>query len=148
MSLELLLADDDPIFAEIAAAALRRLGCNVTIAVDGGAALGALLSRDFDAAIVDLSMPEVDGFRLIALVRSIARLAHLPIMVVTVRDDFEAIDEARRIGANSFTTKPVNWKSLHEEIVAVVSRTREPSGFANAGKLVGVGARGAAAVRS
>ena len=118
--LKTLLADDDPIVAEIGSTALRQRGCNVVVANDGGAAFDALLNDTFDVAIVDLSMPEVDGFRLIALVRSTARIAGLPIIVVTVRDDAEAIGEARRLGANSFMTKPVNWERLHEQILAVV----------------------------
>lgn len=115
-----LLADDDPIFAEVGASFLRRHGCSVVVAKDGGAAFDALLNDTFDIAIVDLSMPEVDGFRLIALVKSTPRLARLPIMVVTVRDDADAIDEARRLGADTFTTKPVDWKRLHGEILALV----------------------------
>lgn len=119
-----LLADDDPIFAEIASAALRGRGCSVVVAKDGGAAFDALLHDGFHVAIVDLSMPDVDGFRLIALVRATPHLAHLPIMVVTVRDDAEAIEEALRLGADSFTTKPVDWHRLYEQIVAMVSRRR------------------------
>ncbi|MFN3868429.1 MAG: response regulator [Hyphomicrobiaceae bacterium] len=116
----MLLADDDPIFAAIGSSTLRRRGCNVVVAGDGGIAFDALMQDSFDVAVVDLSMPEVDGFRLIALVRSTSRTARLPIIVVTVRDDAEAIEEARRLGANLFLTKPVNWDRLHEQILSLV----------------------------
>lgn len=119
--LRALVADDDPLFTEVASSALRRFGCAVTVVGDGAAALEALLGRSFDMALIDLSMPHIDGFRLIGLVRSTPRLADLPIMVMTVRDDREAIEEARRLGANWYTTKPVNWAQFRVHMQQVLA---------------------------
>ena len=122
-----LIADDDPIFCAVASAALRRCGHVPTIAADGAAAWEALLANTYDVALVDLSMPHIDGFRLIALVRSTPRIAHLPIVVLTVRSDIEAIDEALDIGANGYLTKPVNWQELNNILLDLTSRTMAPS---------------------
>ncbi len=118
-----LVADDDPVFTEIASSALQCFGCEVSVVADGAAAFEALLCSRFDLALIDLSMPHIDGFRLIGLVRSTPRLAHLPIMVLTVRDDPEAIEEARRLGANWYTTKPVNWSRFRSHMQQVMTGT-------------------------
>lgn len=110
--IRLLLADDDPIFSEIAEAMLRASGFSVAVTQNGFAAFDRLTQETFDAAIIDLAMPECDGFRLISLIRSTRHMKALPIAVVTVRDDQEAVDEACRLGANTFVSKPVNWREL------------------------------------
>ncbi len=131
-----LVADDDPVFTEIASAALRSFGCEVTVVADGAAAFEALLCSSYDLALIDLSMPHIDGFRLIGLVRSTPRLARLPIMVLTVRDDPEAIEEAGRLGANWYTTKPVNWLRFRLHMQQVMAG---PFGRAPVAPLTGVG---------
>lgn len=122
--IRVMLADDDPIFVEVASAALRRMDCAVVVADDGAAALHALLQDEFDVALVDLSMPHVDGFRLIGMIRATSRLSRLPIMVLTVRDDAEAIEEARRLGVDDFMTKPVNWGRFRLRLLQVVAASR------------------------
>ncbi len=107
--LRVLVADDDPIFVSLASSTLRRAGCDVRIANDGVEALEALEREPFGLALVDLSMPRIDGFRLIALIRSTPRLASLPIVVLSSLTDAEAIEEAYALGANAFQSKPVNW---------------------------------------
>lgn len=105
---KILVADDDPVFQALVANRLTTAGYEVDIAGDGAAALIAL-QKPYDAAIVDLVMPCVDGFRLIALIRATPRLEDLPIIVLSSRNDPEALREAYRLGANAYETKPVNW---------------------------------------
>ncbi|MEQ1710659.1 MAG: response regulator [Hyphomicrobium sp.] len=108
--LRVLVADDDPIFVSLAASALRRAGCDVRIANDGVEAFEALEREPFGLVLVDLSMPRIDGFRLIALIRSTPRLTGLPIVVLSSLTDAEAVKEAYALGANAFQSKPVNWE--------------------------------------
>lgn len=115
-----LVADDDPIFAATAESCLRRVGCVVRHAADGYDAFEALGSEDFDLVLVDLSMPRVDGFRLIALIRATPRMRSLPVIVLSSRDDVAAIDEAYALGANAFQTKPVNWALFPSHMAAVI----------------------------
>ncbi|MEQ1717351.1 MAG: response regulator [Hyphomicrobium sp.] len=107
--LRVLVADDDPVFVSIAEACLVQAGHDVHPVRDGGDALQALNSATYDVAIIDLSMPRIDGFRLIALIRSTPHLESLPIIVMSSRNDVAAVEEAFRLGANAFETKPVNW---------------------------------------
>lgn len=107
-----LLVDDDPIFTAIAESWLASVGYETKVAADGVEALEALDAERFDVALVDLSMPRVDGFRLIGLIRGAPRHRRLVIVVVTSRNDPEAWNEARALGANAFEVKPVDWSAF------------------------------------
>lgn len=110
--LQILMADDDPIFAALASTSLSRAGFAVHVARDGLEALELLERSGFDLALIDLSMPRVDGFRLIAMIRSTPRLRRLPIVVLSSRADAASVEEAYALGADAFQSKPVNWTLL------------------------------------
>lgn len=123
--LRLLIADDDAAMREIAAAQFSSSTCDVELAENGLKAWWALSSgRHFDLALIDLDMPELDGFGLIQRVRADERLCHLPIVVVTSRDDLFAIDRAYETGATSFASKPVNWRLLAHQLRYVMRMSR------------------------
>ncbi len=81
----------------LAKTSLQNAGHEVDTADDGAAALEAL-QAGYDAVIVDLVMPHIDGFRLIALIRSTPALEDLPIVVLSSRNDASAVEEAYRLG--------------------------------------------------
>ncbi|MFN0217875.1 MAG: response regulator [Hyphomicrobium sp.] len=120
----ILLADDDSVFCEAAATALSAAGFAVSVVSDGAEAISVLGSTDFDLAIVDLAMPRVDGFRLIALIRSTSSLIKLPIIVVTSSDKSEDAEEAHRLGANMFLIKPINWRLFPDIVRNVLDAKR------------------------
>ena len=122
--MKILVADDDPLFTRLAASCLAGAGMTTRLASDGADALDALQMDDFDAALIDLSMPRVDGFRLLAWVRATPRLQFLPIIVLSARNDVQAIEEAYKLGANSFHNKPINWALLPTHIRHVTSQAR------------------------
>jgi len=104
-----LAVDDDPIMLELMGQQFAELGYGVVLAEDGEAATAALDAEDLDLAMVDLSMPKVDGFELLVRIRSHARTANLPVIVATANGDKDSIERAYRLGASSFVTKPINW---------------------------------------
>lgn len=110
----ILAVDDDPLMREFAASQLTHPGGEVVTAEDGEQAW-AILQQDeagFDLVLSDLEMPKMTGFSLCQAIRSSPRHAHLPVVVITGRDDMFAIDRAYETGATSFATKPVNWRLL------------------------------------
>jgi len=119
-----LVADDDPILREFAASHLATPSVTVETAVDGEDAWARLTSEPFDIALVDLGMPRLDGFGLIERVRATPRLANLPIVVITGREDMAAIDRAYRLGATSFVVKPLNWRLLSHQLGYVLRSSR------------------------
>ena len=105
----ILVADDDPIYREIAQETLESAGHTVSIASDGGEAIALLAKNTFDAAIVDLTMPVADGLTVIKTLRSGTLNATIPVIVITGHDDAQAVERAYDAGATSFLTKPLNW---------------------------------------
>ena len=112
----LLFVDDDPILREFAQVNLATAAADVDVAADGVEALEALSRQRYDLLLIDLDMPRMDGFELLAHLRADPATAHLPVVVETGREDVEAIDRAFRAGATAFVTKPLNWRLLSYQL--------------------------------
>jgi two-component system, sensor histidine kinase and response regulator len=124
--LRLLVIDDDPIMREFALAQLAQPGCEIITAEDGEEAW-AILEKDqagFDLVLSDLEMPRMNGFAVVDAIRRSPRHLHLPVVVITSRDDMFAIDRAYEVGATSFVTKPVNWRLLGYQLRYVMRTSR------------------------
>ncbi len=104
-----LVVDDDEILCEVMRGRLNSLGWTVETAKDGEAAIKLLAQAPPDLAIVDLNMPNVNGYELLRHIRQSPRTLDLPVIVCTSLNDPEAIEKAYRLGASSFFTKPINW---------------------------------------
>jgi DNA-binding response OmpR family regulator len=120
----LLVADDDPILREFAIANLTTPEVEVEVAEDGVAAWTRLERRDIDIALIDLDMPGMNGFELIERIRWDEGLKHLPIVVVTGREDMVAVDRAYALGATAFVVKPLNWRLLLHQLAYVLKNSR------------------------
>ena len=112
----ILVVDDDPTLRELACGHLATPTVTVVTAADGMAALDALRATPCDLALLDIEMPRLDGFGLLARIRADSELGQLPVMMLTVHDDIASIDRAFTLGANGFGTKPVNWRLLSYQI--------------------------------
>lgn len=121
----LLAVDDDPILREFAAAELTSAFVTVETAADGALGLDRLKAGGIDIALVDLDMPVMDGFSLIERIRADEKLAALPVVVATSRDDMAAIDRAYTVGATSFVLKPLNWRVVSYQLSYVLRNSRE-----------------------
>ncbi|MEI9903383.1 MAG: response regulator [Asticcacaulis sp.] len=120
----MLVADDDPILREFATVHLATPTVEVEVAEDGVVALEMLKAGGFDIALVDLDMPRMDGFELIRHIRADEVLKHLPLVVVTGREDMVAVDRAYAEGATSFVVKPLNWRVLSHQLAYVLRNCR------------------------
>ena len=122
--LRILVVDDDPILREFASVYLATPSATIDTACDGAAArirLGQALRHCFFSIS---KCPTLDGFALLEEIRSNERLKHLPVIMLTGHDDIASIDRAYQIGANSFATKPVNWRQLSYQIRYVIRTSR------------------------
>lgn len=114
--LRLLFVDDDPILREFAVVHLTSANADVVTAADGREALDRLAEGAFDLMLLDLEMPNVDGFEVLRVTQADGTLKTMPVIVVTGREDVIAIDRAFLEGATSFSSKPINWRLLSYEI--------------------------------
>jgi two-component system, sensor histidine kinase and response regulator len=119
-----LFVDDDPILAEFARVHLATPSTIVETAGDGVEAWERLRRESFDILLLDIEMPRLDGFALLERLRAEPRLARLPVMMLTGREDIASIDRAFQLGANSFATKPINWRKLSYAIRYMLRTTR------------------------
>lgn len=114
--LRIMYVDDDPILREFAVVHLTTEHADVRTAEDGLDALEKLEGEAPDILLLDLEMPRLDGFETLQRLRADERFAHLPVIVVTSREDAAVIDRAYDLGATFFTVKPINWRLLSYEI--------------------------------
>ncbi len=121
----ILVADDDPILREFACVHLATPDVSLDTAGDGAEALEKLKAGPYDLVLVDLDMPVMDGFELIARMRADEALRHVPVVVVTGREDMAAIDRAFQAGATSFVVKPLNWRLLSYQLRYVLRAYRQ-----------------------
>ena len=114
--LRLIFVDDDPILREFALVHLSTADARVETAGDGLEALAAIEQRPFDLMLLDLEMPNLDGFGVLEKMRADPRFRNMPVIVVTGREDVSAVDRAFMAGATSFVVKPINWRLLSYQI--------------------------------
>ena len=111
-----LIADDDTFSRAMAVSKVAALDVNLLEAENGEKAMSILQDTKVDLAIIDLEMPVVDGFMLLGCIRGHPRLKHIPVVVLTGREDREAMAQALSAGATSFLHKPLNWTAFGEHI--------------------------------
>jgi CheY-like chemotaxis protein len=122
--LNVLLADDDPVFRSLVQSRLMRLDCCLHEAADGSEAWRVVRTHNCDLALVDFEMPGLDGIGLTRCLRTHPQTRHIPIVMCTSRTDGPAILAALEAGVSSFMTKPINW-SLFERHLAHLLRISE-----------------------
>ncbi len=118
MSLNLLLVEDDAVFAQAMAEELRGLDHRVTVAVDGREALAAVDSAPFDAVVLDRMLPKVDGMSVLARLRG-GNMTVPVIMLTALGRSVEKV-EGLEAGADDYVVKPVAAAELSARLAAIV----------------------------
>jgi diguanylate cyclase len=104
-----LIADDDEITRTFMEAALEQAGCTTVSVGDGASALQATLTQSFDIVLLDVNMPNMDGYAVCRAIRAIPALRFVPVVMVTSKADPADIGLAFEAGATDFIAKPVQW---------------------------------------
>jgi two-component system, chemotaxis family, chemotaxis protein CheY len=121
-NLNFLVVDDFSTMRRIIKNLLHDLGyANVTEADDGKTALPLLKEGNFDFLITDWNMPGMPGLELLKQVRADARLAKLPVLMLTAEAKREQIVEAAQAGVNGYVIKPFTAATLKEEIDKILA---------------------------
>jgi len=128
---ELLVVDDEPFLREAVAASLRFLGFEVTTAENGAGALRLARDRSFDLVVLDVMLPDTDGFEVVARLRRDG--LRVPVIFLTARDTQADKVTGLTIGGDDYLTKPFGLEELAARIRTVLRRTRPA---ANAGPVL------------
>ena len=121
----LLIVEDDDLLRDGLCAQLLNAGHSVGSASDGAHALTLLETTRFDAVILDLGLPVVDGISVLKWVRQ--RLAALPVLVLTARDGVDDRVQGLNAGADDYLTKPFDMAELLARLQAMLRRSRMPA---------------------
>jgi len=112
----ILLADDEAAVRFLMKEALEQAGFSVLEAENGLDAVAAFDRHRPDLVLLDVIMPQMDGFEACRRLRAQPGGEALPIVIITGSDDFEAISSAYEAGATDFIAKPINWMILCERV--------------------------------
>jgi two-component system, OmpR family, response regulator len=128
----LLVVDDEPTVRELLAATLRFAGFTVTSAATGSEAVAAAEREAPDLVLLDVMLPDLDGFE---VVRRLRARAQVPVLFLTARDAPEDKVNGLTLGGDDYVTKPFNLEELIARIRAILRRTGGTAGLLVCGDL-------------
>jgi len=111
-----LIVDDDAMMRMLLRQALERVGIVCHDAQDGAAAVEQFSALQPDIVLLDVVMPNMDGYAACAAIRQTSVGAFVPVLMLTGLDDVESIDRAYQVGATDFISKPINWGVLGHRV--------------------------------
>jgi ATP-binding cassette subfamily B protein len=114
----ILIVDDETLFRTLLRTSLKEVGYTVHEADSGKRALLMLRERLFDLVLLDLVMPEMDGFQVLKRMKSDNLLRHIPVVVVSASDDMESVVRCIEMGAVDHLSKPFDPVLLHARVHA------------------------------
>ncbi len=112
----ILIVDDDLSIRILMRASLEKAGFKVAEAENGLVAVEKFAKLRPDAILLDVMMPEMDGFETCRTIRNFANGTNIPILMVTGLDDLDLIHQSFDSGATDFITKPINWPVLNYRV--------------------------------
>ncbi len=121
---QVLVVDDDEIIREAAKESLMEAGFLVSEVENGVQAMEALEEFRPDIILLDVMMPEMDGFATVGAVRRLPGFETVPVLIMTSLDDLDSIHRAYKAGATDFITKPINWVILVQRVRYMTRATR------------------------
>jgi PAS domain S-box-containing protein len=115
---KILMVEDNPLNVFLGVKLLQKWGVEVQSAESGKEALRLLQEQAFDMVLMDLQMPEMDGFEATRLIRALAdpRIASLPVLAITAASEQGVKEMALEAGMNDFILKPFNPEELFETL--------------------------------
>lgn len=121
-SLRVLVADDNPLNLRLATRILREMGHSGVLVQDGEQALRALATQHFDVALLDVTMPGMDGVQALRELRARERggAVRTPVIMVTAHDLPEDQRRMLQAGADGYVAKPIDAKRLGAELRRVL----------------------------
>ena len=120
----LLLVEDDASIREIVSIGLKAAGFRVATAMDGRQGLASARSGGFDAVILDVMLPSLDGFE---VCREIRKFSRVPVVMLTARTDLIDVVVGLESGADDYVKKPFELPELIARLRAVLRRAAAPA---------------------
>jgi len=120
----ILVVDDNRLNRLKLAHSLQQEGHSFATAEDGRQALDMLAEQPFDVVLLDLVMPELDGFQVLEQMKADSRLRELPVIVISALDDMDSILRCVEMGATDYLPKPFDVALLRARLNASLANKR------------------------
>ena len=120
----ILVTDDDSGNREMLARRLRRLGHTVSMAENGRQAVEMIRAQSFDLLLLDIVMPEMDGYEVLKYLQVNRPASHLPVIVLSASDDSKKVAESIKLGAQDYLPKPFDPVLLQARIGSCLENKR------------------------
>lgn len=120
----ILVVDDDDLNRDMLIRRLDKLGYEVTEATTGREALAKVKDGGFDLVLLDILMPDLDGFQTLEFMKADPRLKHIPVIMLTALDDVDSTVRCVEAGAEDYVPKPFNPVVLRARISASLEKKR------------------------
>jgi DNA-binding response OmpR family regulator len=120
----LLVVDDDPINRRLLASYLKREGHEVATANDGAQGWELVQAEPFDVVLLDVLMPELDGYEVLERIRGDEALRRLPVIMISSVEETDSIVRCIELGADDYLPKPFSPPLLRARINAGLARKR------------------------
>lgn len=117
----ILVVDDNPKFL---ADALPMYGYDVTVANDGLEALKILMNKTFDLILLDVMMPNMDGWDTLKAIRNNKKTQYIPVIMITAVSEDQKVVSGLKIGADDYIVKPFILPNLLARVEAVLRRSK------------------------
>jgi adenylate cyclase len=118
----ILVVDDNEINRDMLLRRLTREGYAVGTAENGRQALDLLATQPFDLVLLDILMPEINGFEVLARLKADEALRHIPVIMISALDEIDSVVRCIEIGAEDFLPKPFNPILLRARIGACLEK--------------------------
>jgi two-component system sensor histidine kinase/response regulator len=120
----LLVVDDESTNRDVLSRRLRRQGHTVVTADNGNDALAVMRETPFDLVLLDIMMPDMDGYEVLRRVKSDDRLRHIPVVMISAIDELQSVVRCIAAGAEDYLAKPFNPTLLQARIGACLEKKR------------------------
>lgn len=123
-SARILVVDDTEANRDLLVRRLQRDGHVTATAENGRVALDMLMHEAFDLVLLDIRMPEMDGYELLERLKTHATLRYLPVILISAQDDADSVAKGIAMGADDHLPKPFNPHILRARVGASLARKR------------------------
>jgi len=120
----LLVVDDNRVNRLLVARTLEQFGHRVAFAENGRQALEALGTRPFDLVLLDIEMPEMNGYQTLEALRAHPKLRDIPVVMMSSVDEVDSVARCIEMGAEDYLFKPVNGVLLRARVAASLEKKR------------------------
>ena len=120
----ILIADDNRVNRLLLGRGLEQEGHTIAFAEDGREALDLLRHQHFDLMLLDVLMPELDGYQVLAELKLDPKLRDIPVVMTSALDELDSVVKCVEMGAEDYLTKPINPVLLNARITASLEKKR------------------------